>query len=43
MRWQSTAVNARIIFITPESAVTLAFGRFIDEKRASHHLRLVCQ
>lgn len=32
---------ARIIFITPESAVTLAFGRFIDEKRASCQLERI--
>lgn len=33
--------HARIIFITPESAVTLGFGRFIDEKRASHQLERI--
>ncbi|EFQ92823.1 hypothetical protein PTT_10012, partial [Pyrenophora teres f. teres 0-1] len=29
---------ARIVLVTPESAVTKAFGRFIDEKRMLHQL-----
>ena len=33
--------HARIIYITPESAVTLAFRRFIDEKRASYQLERI--
>ncbi|KAF1933797.1 uncharacterized protein M421DRAFT_396097 [Didymella exigua CBS 183.55] len=29
---------ARIVLVTPESAVTKAFGRFLDEKRMLHQL-----
>ena len=30
--------HARIVLVTPESAVSLAFRRFIDEKRTTHQL-----
>lgn len=33
--------HARIILVTPESAVTLAFDRFIGEKRLSHQLERI--
>ncbi|KAK5109839.1 hypothetical protein LTR85_002037 [Meristemomyces frigidus] len=33
--------RARIVFVTPESAVSLAFGRFIDEKRRTRQLERI--
>ena len=33
--------HARIILATPESAVTPAFGRFIEEKKRSHQLERI--
>ncbi|KAK5108236.1 hypothetical protein LTR85_005380 [Meristemomyces frigidus] len=32
---------ARMVFVTPESAVSVAFGRFIDEKKAAHQLERI--
>jgi superfamily II DNA/RNA helicase len=33
--------HARIVLVTPESAVSLAFGRFIDEKRTAYQLERI--
>lgn len=33
--------HARIVLVTPESAVSQAFGRFIDEKRTMHQLERI--
>lgn len=33
--------HARIVLVTPESAVSPAFGRFIDEKRTMHQLERI--
>jgi superfamily II DNA helicase RecQ len=33
--------HARIILATPESAVTLAFGRFVEEKKRSYQLEWI--
>lgn len=41
--WDGTRppYHARIIFITPEAALTKAFGRFMDEKRAAQQLERI--
>ncbi|KAL9628824.1 MAG: hypothetical protein Q9204_005638 [Flavoplaca sp. TL-2023a] len=33
--------HASIVLVTPESAVSMAFGRFIDEKRTMHQLERI--
>jgi superfamily II DNA helicase RecQ len=33
--------HARIVLVTPESVVSQAFGRFIDEKRTMHQLERI--
>lgn len=38
---QRPPYHARIVFVTPESAVSLAFGRFMDEKRTAYQLERI--